>query len=180
MKKLLVLVLALTMMLTFAACGSEEPAASEAPAETATSEAPAEETPAEEAPAEEATTEEEVAEEVVEEEVVEEEMYALDFTLGNYSNADLVDIRISASTDEDWGDNLLEEGYVLPNGNSVEIVFDSMAPAGTLYDMYTEDSDGDAYEYYEISLTELTTLDLYVEVAGDGSYTNYYETDIAG
>ena len=101
--------------------------------------------------------------------------YSLDFNLINHSNAALVDIRLSSSDEATFGENLLPEGYVLPNGSNVDILFDTTAPAGTTYDMYTEDEDGDQYEYYDIPLTQITELALYVEFFDDGTYNNYYE-----
>ncbi len=106
---------------------------------------------------------------------VAEETFLLDFTLYNHSNAALTDIRISESTDESYGNNLLPEGYVLPDGHSVEVPFDYQAPAGTLFDMYTNDEDGDSYHYQDIPLTAITELHLYVEWYADGSYNNTYE-----
>lgn len=107
----------------------------------------------------------------------EAETYSLDFTLYNYSNAALTDIRISITADDSFGENLLPSGYVLRDGGNSDIVFNTTAPAGTTFDMYTMDSDGDSYEYYDIPLTKITTLALYVEVYTDGSYNNFYEYD---
>ncbi len=106
---------------------------------------------------------------------VAEETYLLDFTLYNHSNAAITDIRISESTDESYGENLLEEGFVLPDGYYCEVPFNYTAPAGTLFDMYTNDEDGDSYHYMDIPLTEITELHLYVEWYADGTYNNTYE-----
>ena len=164
MKKILAIVAALAMCtVVLSACGgdtaSSAPASSAAPSSKAVSSTPA--------PASTST----VAADATE----GEEFYSLDFELINNSNADLVDIRISPTGVDDFGDNMLEEGYVLPNGNSVVIAFDVEATAGTTFDMYTLDSDGDEYEYYEIPLTEISQLDLQVLVDEDGNYTNMYE-----
>ncbi len=105
---------------------------------------------------------------------VEEELYSIDFTLYNYTNADLTDIRVSMSTDTSHGENILEPGYVIPNNYSTVVSFSTGAPAGTLFDMYTNDDDGDSYEYFDIPLTEITELHLFVEWYADGSYNNTY------
>ncbi len=146
MRKLLLVLMVLVMsVMLFAACGEEE--------RTAVAPTP--------------TT--------AEEPVAEEELYSLDFRLYNYSNAALTDIRISESSEDTFGDNILPDGYVLPDDGSVEITFDTLAPAGTLYDMYTNDEDGDEYHYYDIPLTAVTELSLYVEWYNDGTYNNLYE-----
>ncbi|MDL2253132.1 hypothetical protein LJC49_03575 [Ruminococcaceae bacterium OttesenSCG-928-I18] len=101
-----------------------------------------------------------------------EEMYSVDFELINSSNAALVDIRLSPTGDEDWGDNILTEE--VPDGSSIMLVSDVVASADTTFDMYTMDSDGDEYVYTEVPLTELSVLELFVEVDEDGNYMNDY------
>ncbi len=103
-----------------------------------------------------------------------EELYSLDFTLINHSGANLTEIRLSEVSDPNFGENLLEPGETLPDGYSVEITFDSYAAAGTMYDMYTLDDDGDEYEYHDLELTVISTVTLHWERQADGSYTNYY------
>ncbi len=101
-------------------------------------------------------------------------MYSIDFMLHNYSNADLVELYVSPTTDDYWGDDIMR-GAVLLNGSSMELVFDTGAPAGTTFDIRTLDDDGDQYDFFEIPLTELTDLSLYVEIYSDGSFNNYFE-----
>ncbi len=105
----------------------------------------------------------------------EVELFSIDFELVNMSGADLVDIRVSPSTETDWGDNLLSGDEVLPDETSVPVSSEVMAVAGTTYDMKTIDSDGDEYEFYDIPLTEITELTMYVEIDEDGNYSNYVE-----
>lgn len=147
------LMVALMVGLALAGCGGSSAPASSAPASVA--------------PAQQNDAPPQIAQ--------EEELYSLNFNLTNYTNAALTEIRVSISTDTHFGENLLPAGYVLPDGNNVDITFDSMAPAGTTFDMYTMDSDGDSYEYTGIPLTKITELVLYVEFYQDGSYNNFFE-----
>ncbi len=112
--------------------------------------------------------------EVVEEEV---EMYSLDFTLVNHSGANLTEIRLSPVSDTSFGDNLLAKNQILEDGGSVDISFPLLAEAGTLYDMFTADDDGDTYQYSDLSLTEISVITLYWEKTADGDFTNYYVLD---
>ncbi len=159
-KKGILLISIFAMAVTMVACGGDEPAeptippVQEAPADTAeTPTAPVEEAPA------------------------EEEIYSIDFTLVNNSGADLVDIRVSASTESDFGTNILPGGAIVPDGNSIELTFDTGAPAGTTFDMFTADDDGDEYEYYGLELTKISMVTLYWEKEADGSFTNVYTVE---
>ncbi len=149
MRKIIIGVIAIAMSMTlFAGCGDDKTAGTVAPAEGRG--------------------------DVITEEPAEETLYSLDFTLYNFTRADLTEIRISESTETDFGDNLLPDGYVLLDNGGVEITFPTGAPAGTTFDLYTNDTDGDSYEYYGIPLTELTELYLEVEFYADGSYNNLF------
>ncbi|MDL2252993.1 hypothetical protein LJC49_02840 [Ruminococcaceae bacterium OttesenSCG-928-I18] len=168
-KAMSLLLVTLFASLAFSACGGSDSSSQAAPSsKPPASQPPASQAPASQAPASQAPAAQDAA-------AAPEETYSLDFTLYNFSNADLVDIRLSSSEETTFGENLLQPGYVLGNESYVDIVFDSTAPAGTTFDMYTLDSDGDEYEYYEIPLTQITDLYLYVEFYDDGTYNNYYE-----
>ncbi len=151
------------------ACGSEEATTSAPPAVPSSEAMASSEAAPSEAPA--------ASEEVMSEAAEEVELFSIDFELENLSGADLVDIRVSPSEEVEWGDNLLASDEVLPDGSSVPVSSEVMAVAGSTYDMKTVDSDGDEYEFYDIPLTEISIVTIHVEMAEDGTYSNYIEME---
>ncbi len=161
MKKLLMLLLALTMMLTFVACSeeeapapAEEPAATEEPAAEEPAEEPAAEEPAAEEPATDAAEEEPAAEEAG-----EEEYFSQDLTITNSTGFEIYELYITPSTQEDFGPDLLGEDIFAVDG-VLEFTTDSVGTADATWDIRAVDGEGNAVDFMGANFSTSTTLDI--------------------
>ncbi len=72
----------------------------------------------------------------------------------NASDDDIVEIYISDSTSDSWGDNLLKNGYVLEDGDEadgVTISFDE----NTTFDIKVVEEDNEVFEYNGIEMKDI-------------------------
>ncbi len=158
MKKLLTILLALTMIFTLAACGAEE-----APAPATADEAPAatEEAPvAEEAPVEEAT------EETAEEEVAEEEYFSQDVTITNSTGVEIYELYITPSEQEDFGSDLLGES-TFPADTSLEFTTDAVGTADATWDILIVDMEGTEVVFSGANFSASSIVD--INMGADGA-----------
>ncbi|MCR5536204.1 MAG: hypothetical protein K6F05_02180 [Succinivibrio sp.] len=81
-------------------------------------------------------------------------------TIINNSSSDISALYLSDSRSNDWEDNLMPGGYVLPSGKQLEINLESKYRK---FDLRVESSDGVAEDYMEFPGT--TTL---IQVNGNG------------
>jgi len=65
-----------------------------------------------------------------------------DFELVNGSGRDIQEIYVAPSNMDDWGDNLVPDGKVLPNGNKVPIAFQRYTEGNCFYDIKVITTDG--------------------------------------
>lgn len=78
----------------------------------------------------------------------------LSFTLINNSGYDVVEFHVSDPMDESWSDNLMPDGYVLPDGNYVEVIIADGADYCE-YDLRVVWEDGDEYVEYDSDICDL-------------------------
>ena len=83
---------------------------------------------------------------------------AQDFVLVNKTGVEIYAVYIAPSESEDWEEDVLAVD-TLPSGNSVKINF---APGADVeyWDIRVEDSDGNALEWYEFNLLEISRITL--------------------
>ena len=81
-----------------------------------------------------------------------------DFELVNGSGRDIAEIYVAPSNLDDWGDNLIPEGKVLPNGNAVPIAFKRFTEGDCYYDVKVVTTDGGEGELNQVNLCETTTV----------------------
>lgn len=83
---------------------------------------------------------------------------AQDFVLVNKTGVEIYAVYIAPSDSEDWEEDVLNV-ETLPSGNSVKIRF---APGADVeyWDIRVEDSDGNALEWYEFNLLEISRITL--------------------
>ncbi len=101
-----------------------------------------------------------------------DQLYQLSFSLTNNTTVALTDIRIKASSGDDWGENILPEGYIVPDGTTVDITSEYTGAAGETFDLYTNDEVDDSYEYINLNMTEISAITLFVEYDADGKVVN--------
>jgi hypothetical protein len=81
-----------------------------------------------------------------------------DFELVNASGRDIAEIYVAPSNMDDWGDNLIPEMKVLPNGNAVPIAFQRYTEGDCYYDIKVITTDGAEGEMNQVNLCETTTV----------------------
>ena len=81
-----------------------------------------------------------------------------DFSLANNSGRDIQEIYVAPSNMDDWGDNLVPDGKVLPNGNTVPIAFQRFTEGNCYYDVKVVTTDGAEGELNQVNLCETTTV----------------------
>ena len=81
-----------------------------------------------------------------------------DFELVNASGRDIAEIYVAPSNMDDWGDNLIPDGKVLPNGNKVPIAFQRYTEGDCYYDVKVITTDGGEGELNQVNLCETTTV----------------------
>lgn len=75
-----------------------------------------------------------------------------DSELVNNSGRDIAEIYVAPSNMDDWGDNLIPEGKVLPNGNKVPIEFQRYTEGDCYYDVKVITADGGEGELNQVNL----------------------------
>lgn len=80
-----------------------------------------------------------------------------DFTLYNESSLTIVHVYVSASDDNDWGEDILGRDVLMP-GESVDILFSRFdGEAGKcFYDIKVVDVDGNEGYLYKVDLCSIT------------------------
>ena len=81
-----------------------------------------------------------------------------DFQLTNSSGREIAEIYVAPSNMDDWGDNLIPDGKVLPNGNTVPIAFQRFTEGNCFYDIKVVTTDGAEGEMNQVNLCETTTV----------------------
>jgi hypothetical protein len=81
-----------------------------------------------------------------------------DFELVNASGHDIAEIYVAPSNMDDWGDNLIPDGKVLPSGNKVPIAFKRYTEGDCYYDVKVITGDGAEGEMNQVNLCETTTV----------------------
>jgi hypothetical protein len=81
-----------------------------------------------------------------------------DFNLTNGSGRDIAEIYVAPSNMDDWGDNLIPDGKVLPNGNTVPIAFQRYTEGDCYYDVKVITTDGGEGELNQVNLCETSTV----------------------
>ena len=81
-----------------------------------------------------------------------------DFKLINMTGKALVEIYVSPSNLDDWGDNLLTETQFLPHGNEVPIAFKRFTEGDCYYDVKVVAEDGSEGELNQVNLCETNTV----------------------
>ena len=82
---------------------------------------------------------------------------AQDFTLHNATGASLSHLYISPASEDKWGDDIMPDGKVLPDGNEVGVHFN---PENDVckYDIRAEFEDGKYGELREVDLCSTTDV----------------------
>jgi len=80
-----------------------------------------------------------------------------DFTLRNRSDVDISYVYVSASAQDDWGDDVLGED-ILPAGDSVDITFDRFDGETCNYDIKVVGSGGELGYLYKVDLCRISTV----------------------
>lgn len=83
----------------------------------------------------------------------------LSFTLINSSGYDVVEFHVSDPQDDTWSDNLMPDGYVLPDGNYVDVIIADGADYCE-YDLRVVWDDGDEHVEYGSDICELGEWEL--------------------
>ena len=83
----------------------------------------------------------------------------LEFRLINNSGYDNVEFHVSDPEDETWSDDLMPSGYVLPDGNYVDVLISDGADYCE-YDLRVVWEDGDEYVEYGSDICELGEWEL--------------------
>lgn len=83
----------------------------------------------------------------------------LQFRLINNSGYDVVEFQVSDPGDEDWSDDLMPEGHVLPDGNYVDVVIADGADYCE-YDLKVVWDDEDEYVEYASDICDLGEWEL--------------------
>ena len=81
-----------------------------------------------------------------------------DFELVNNSGRDIAEIYVMPSNIDSWGDNLIPDGKVFPNGNKVPINFQRYTEGDCYYDIKVVTTDGAEGEMNQVNLCETTTV----------------------
>jgi hypothetical protein len=81
-----------------------------------------------------------------------------DFELTNNSGRDIQEIYVAPSNMDDWGDNLIPDGKVLPSGNKVPIAFQRFSEGDCYYDVKVITADGGEGEMNQVNLCETTSV----------------------
>jgi hypothetical protein len=99
------------------------------------------------------------------EDASEEAGSTLDFELVNATGYDIKELYLSPSTVDNWEENMVPAGQILANGSSVKVSFTGYDADVELWDLKAIEENGDAHEYKELKLTEITKLTLNAEDA---------------
>lgn len=91
---------------------------------------------------------------------------AQDFTLVNATSGPICYVYISASNDNNWGEDVLGEAECLASGDSIEIGFDGSSQA--MWDLRVEDGKGGTEVYKGFNLMEVSEIT--VRGGGKASY----------
>lgn len=83
----------------------------------------------------------------------------LSFTLVNSSGYDVVEFHVSDPQDDTWSDNLMPEGYVLPDEHYVDVIISDGADYCE-YDLRVVWEDGDEYVEYGADICDLGEWEL--------------------
>lgn len=155
MKKLAVLLLA--GALTFATLtGCSDDAAPEAETE-------------QEVEVEEEELEDEEEVELEEEEVEEEaEVFEVPAYIANATDADFVEIYLSVSGNDEWGEDLLGADEYLPSGHILPITLQLADADGVVWDLRVVDPNGDALEWYDLDISQMPVDGFAIELMWDG------------
>ena len=81
-----------------------------------------------------------------------------DFELVNHSGRDIAEIYVAPSNMDDWGENLVPDGKVLPHGNAVPIAFRRFTEGDCYYDVKVITTEGAEGEMNQVNLCETTTV----------------------
>jgi hypothetical protein len=88
---------------------------------------------------------------------------AQDFRLVNRTGFAITHLYISASSETDWGDDILGVD-ILPNGQNADIEFDPEDDR-CLWDIHVTYEDGDKEDYRQVNLCSITTITLTPDAA---------------
>src|SRR4051794_25358753 len=77
-----------------------------------------------------------------------------DFELVNNTGQDIQEIYVGPSNQVDWGDNLIPDGKILPNGNKVPIAFQRFIQGDCLYDVKVVTVGGAEGELSQVNLCD--------------------------
>lgn len=81
-----------------------------------------------------------------------------DFSLINNTGNDIDEVYVTQSNLDDWGDNLIPDGKVLPSGNQVPIVFQKFTDGNCYYDIKVITTGGAEGELNQVNLCETNTV----------------------
>ena len=81
-----------------------------------------------------------------------------DFRLVNNSGRDIAEIYVAPSNVDEWGENLISDGEVLPHGNKMPIAIKRIAQGGCYYAIKIVTTDGDASELNRVDLCNTLTV----------------------
>lgn len=99
---------------------------------------------------------------------------SLDFTLVNSTGHAITAVYLSTAGDDDWGDNVLDLGP-LPNKGSRDVILDPAYEAELLalgadsYDVKVVLDGKTTVVYPELSLGDITTVEVSVDITGSGT-----------
>jgi len=93
-----------------------------------------------------------------------------DFTLVNRTGVEIYELYIRPAATDDWQEDVLSVD-TLPDGQEIEISFD-LEEEADYWSIRVVDGDGDAIEWPEVDLTEISTVILSFE---DGLPVARYE-----
>ncbi len=79
------------------------------------------------------------------------------FVLHNTTGVEIHAVYIGSSDDDEWGDNLLDEGELIEDGGDIEIEF---APGEDqdAWDLRVEDEEGNSLNFMEVELLPANTV----------------------
>ena len=84
-----------------------------------------------------------------------------DFTLVNSTGVEIHKVFISPHDKDEWGEDILGRD-TLPSGQSGEVTFNRDEKAA-MWDLRVEDSQGEAIEWENLNLLEISKITLYYE-----------------
>lgn len=144
-KTALALILALVLALSLAACGGG--ASSSAPASVSVADSSSEAASvASSVPA--ASSE------------AEEELFSQDFDITNSTGVNIVELYISPSDEEVWGEEQLG-GEAFAHGETIHYSTDLLGTADATWDILVVDEDGDEITFSDLNLSSITALNLH-------------------